>query len=317
MVSIARRRQAVAAAKQQQQQQQQMQAGMMHQQLEPLSVLPPTNSARIGVCPDSQPGPSRQTQGDMDHSRPLDSTGEASSSHQQPREEHASSSKADQVFRKPTENQWKGRTRGAARKHSCLDEQPSAECLQVASESQIARDSEPLPSHKTAKGKGKPRNGTQGKKIDRGKGSGAGESRKRDKEPCPQARVQSKKRKTPHQQNQQVAEPDRLDAAELVKDGGEHAGQACVAQHHPQQGSKQVAPVAGMHRLCKLLPKSSDGKPLAKELESAHMYKSNSPHRHVMITSRCGVAGDEFVSNNNGIDSSTICFDACKALIAF
>jgi len=309
-VDIVRRRQAVDAARQQQQQQQQqqpMQASAMHQPLESQTVLPPTSSVHIGVCPDSQPGPSRQTQGDMDHSRPLDSTGQASGNHQQPREEHASSSKADKGSRQPNENHWKGRTRGTARKDSCLDEQPSAKCLQVASESQSALDSEPLCSHKTAKGKEKPRNRTQGETKDRGEGSDAGESRKRDKEPSPQAHVQSKKRKTPHWQKQQVAELDSLDDVEPVKDGGEHAGHACFGQHHPQQGSKQVAPVAGLQRLCKLVPKSSDGKPLAEEPDSAH--RSNSPHQHVIITTRRAVAGDDFVSEHTviaqaGMDSS-------------
>ncbi|KAL0018276.1 hypothetical protein WJX77_003271 [Trebouxia sp. C0004] len=264
MVSILRRRQAADLARQQQQQQQQqpMQASVMHQQLESQTVLPPANSAHVGVCLDSQPGPSRQSYGNMDHTRPLDSTCEASGSHQQPREEDASSSKADQVSGQPTENQWKGRTRGTACKDSCLGEQPFAESLQVASESQIALDSAPLPSRKTAKGKAKPKKRTQGERKDKGEGRGAGESRKRDKDPSPQAHAQSNRRKTPHQQNQQVAELDSLDDVEPVKESGVHVGQASVGQHHPQQGDKQAAHVAGLRRLCKLLPKSSDGNPL-------------------------------------------------------
>ena len=306
MVRIARRRQAAAATHQQQQlqQQQQMQASMMHHQLESQSELPPTDSACIGVCSDSQPDPSVQTQGDMDHNRSLDSIGQASGNHQQPREEHARSNKADKGSRQPNVNHWKGRTRGTACKDSCADEQPSAQCLQVASETPITLDSEPLRSHKTSKGncKEKPRNTTQGETNDRGEGSATGDSRKHDKllkEPSPQALVQSKKRKTAQWQKQHVAQLDSLDDVEPVKDGGEHADQACFGQHHPQQGSKQVAPVAGLQRLCKLVPKSSDGKPLAEEPDAAH--QSNSPHQHVIITTRRGVAGDDIVSEHTVI----------------
>jgi len=264
MTDILRRH---AKYQQQQQQEQQVEASVMHQELDSQSELPPTNSARIGVCSASQHDPNMQTRGDMDHSRPLNSTGQASGSQRQPREEHASSSKADEGSRQPNENHWKGRTRGTARKDSFSDEQPSAKCLQVASEAVVALDSEPLPSHKTAKGKGKPRHRTQGKKRGRGEGNGAGESRKHDKEPSPQAHARSKRRKTSRQQKHSVAELDSP-ADEPVKNGSEHTDQAGVGQHHPPQGSKQVAPVAGLQRLCKLRPNSSDGKPLGKEPDS-------------------------------------------------
>ncbi len=297
MVNVLRRR---ANYQQQQQQQQQVQASMMHEELDSQSQLPPTNSARIRVGSYSQPDPNMQTWGNMDHSRPLNSTGQALGSQRQPREEHASSSKADEGSRQPNENHWKGRTRGTARKDSCLDEQPSAKCLQVASESLVALDSEPLPSHKTAKGKGKPRHRPRGKKRGRGEGSGAGESGKHNKEPSPQAHAQSKRRKTSRLQKQQVAELDSLADVEPVKDGSEHANQAGIGQHHPQQGSKQVAPaVAVLQRLYKLQPNSSDAKPLGKEPDSGHI--CNSLHQHVVIATRCGVAGDDFVSEHTVI----------------
>ncbi len=296
MVDVSRRR---AKYQQQQQQKQQVEASVMHQELDSQSELPPTNSARIGVCSDSPPDPNMQTQGDMAHSRPLNSTGQASGSQRQPREEHASSSKADEGSRQPNENHWKGRTRGTARKDSYSDEQPSAKCLQVASEAAVALDSEPVPSHKTAKGKGKPTHRTQGKKRGRGEGSGAGESGKHDKEPSPQAHARRKRRKTSRQRKQQVAELDSL-ADEPVKDGSEHDDQAGVGQHHPHQGSKQVTPVAGLQRLCKLRPNSSDAKPLGKEPGLSHI--CNSPHQHVIIASRRGVAGDDFVSEHTVIE---------------
>ncbi len=295
MTDILRRH---AKYQQQQQQEQQVEASVMHQELDSQSELPPTNSACIGVFSDSQHDPNMQTRGDMDHSRPLNSTGQASGSQRQPREEHASSNKADEGSRQPNENHWKGRTRGTARKDSCSDEQPSAKCLQVASEAVVALDSEPLPSHTIAKGKGKPRHRTQGKKRGRGEGNGAGESRKHDKEPSPQAHARSKRRKTSCQRKQPVAEPDSP-ADEPVKNGSEHTDQAGFGQHHPPQGSKQVAPVAGLQRLCKLRPNSSDVKPLGKEPDSGHI--CNSLHQHVIIATRRGVACDDFVSEHTVI----------------
>ena len=287
-----------AKYQQQQQQEQQVQASVMHEELDSQSELPAANSARVGICSDSQPDPNTQTGGNMDHSRPLNSTGQASGSQRQPREEHASSSKVDEGSRQPNGNHWKGRTRGTARKDSCSDEQPSAKCLQVASEAAVALDSEPLPSHKTAKGKGKPKHGTQGKKRGRGEGSGAGESGKHDKELSPQAHAHSKRRKTSRQRKQQVAELDSL-ADEPVKNGSEHDDQAGVGQHHPHQGSTQLAPVAGLQSLCKLRPSSSDAEPLGKEPDSGHICKSL--HQYVIIATRRGVAGDDFVSEHTVI----------------
>ncbi|KAA6427368.1 MAG: hypothetical protein FRX49_02032 [Trebouxia sp. A1-2] len=145
--------------------------------------------------------------------------GEASGSHQQPREEDASSSQADQVSRQHTDNRWKGRTRGTARKDSCLDEQP-VESVKVASESHTALDSEPLPSQRIAKGKGRFKHRTQGKKKKRGEGSGAGESRKHDKKLSSQAHAQSKRCKTRHHRKQRVTELGSLGDVEPVKDSG-------------------------------------------------------------------------------------------------
>ncbi|DBA82454.1 TPA: hypothetical protein ACH3X2_000688 [Trebouxia sp. C0005] len=267
MVNMLRRRQEAKQLQQQQQQQQQhqMQASVMHQQLASPSDLPPTNSARIEVGSNSQLIPNTQTHGDVDHSTPSDRTGEASGSHQQPREEDASSSQADQVSRQHTDNRWKGRTRGTARKDSCLDEQP-VESVKVASESHTALDSEPLPSQRIAKGKGRFKHRTQGKKKKRGEGSGAGESRKHDKKLSSQAHAQSKRCKTRHHRKQRVTELGSLGDVEPVKDSGEHVDQACLGQHHPQRCSKPVAPVAGLQRLCKLLPNSG---PLKSKLSEA------------------------------------------------
>lgn len=292
-----RRRQEAKQLQQQQQQQQQhqMQASVMHQQLASPSDLPPTNSARIEVGSNSQLIPNTQTHGDVDHSTPSDRTGEASGSHQQPREEDASSSQADQVSRQHTDNRWKGRTRGTARKDSCLDEQP-VESVKVASESHTALDSEPLPSQRIAKGKGRFKHRTQGKKKKRGEGSGAGESRKHDKKLSSQAHAQSKRCKTRHHRKQRVTELGSLGDVEPVKDSGEHVDQACLGQHHPQRCSKPVAPVAGLQRLCKLLPNSGDAKPLAKEPNLAQI--CSNLYRHVIITARRRVAGDEFVTEH-------------------
>ena len=287
-----------AKYQQQQQQEQQVQASVMHEELDSQSELPLANSARIGVCSDSQSDPNMQTGGDMDHSRPLNSTGQASGSQLQPREEHASSSKVGKGSRQPNGNHWKGRIRRTARKDSCSDEQPSAKCLEVASEAAVALDSEPLPSHKTAKGTEKPKHGTQGKKRGRGEGSGAGESGKHDKELSPQAHAHSKRRKTSRQRKQPVVELDSR-ADEPVKNGSEHDDQAGVGQHHPHQGSTQVAPVAGLQRLCKLRPSSSDAEPLGKEPDSGHICKSL--HQYVIIATRRGVAGDDFVSEHTVI----------------